>query len=108
MSDRPERTRKDEVQEYLRKTAPVKEYGVRPRIFCKDGFNVSVQAGYGMYSEPRAVSNFYLMVELGFPSSEIPELNEYAEDKDNHKTTVFGYVPIDLVEDLIAKHGGIA
>ena len=33
--------------------------------------------------------------------------NEYAEDDWNYTETVYGYVPIEVVEKLIEKHGGI-
>lgn len=45
-------------------------------------------------------------VELGFPSQYDDIIKEYAED-DNYTRTVYGYVPIELVEKLIEKHGGI-
>jgi hypothetical protein len=32
---------------------------------------------------------------------------EYAEDPDNPTNTVYGFVPIELVEQLIENHGGI-
>lgn len=97
------------VKEYLEKTFnPNDEYERRKRIICNDGFSVSVQGGNQFnYCEPRRHCNMYFEVELGFPSETIPELDKYADDPDNHKETVFGYVPIEEVEELIAKHGGI-
>ena len=49
----------------------------------------------------------YESVELGFPSVEDELINEYAEDCMNYTETVYGYVPIEIVEKLIEKHGGI-
>jgi hypothetical protein len=47
-------------------------------------------------------------VEVGFPSA-VPELIlSHAEDADRPTETVYGYVPINLVEELIDLHGGIA
>lgn len=98
------------VLEYLEKTYDAeKTWMVRKPIICKDGFTVSVQGGTrSHYCTPRESCNFYYDVELGFTSEEIPELAEYAENKEKLKDTVYGYVPIDKVEDLIMKHGGIA
>ena len=45
-------------------------------------------------------------MELGFPSELDPILDEYAEEPDTCDT-VFGYVPIAIVNELISKHGGI-
>lgn len=49
----------------------------------------------------------YESVELGFPSTEDELINEYAEDDSDYTKTVYGYVPIEIVEELINKHGGI-
>ena len=79
----------------------------RPRLFCNDGFSISVQASSFHYCRPQldGVQN-YESVELGFPSKEDELINDYAED-DNYTETVYGYVPIEVVERLIEKHGGI-
>ncbi len=107
---------------------------VRPRIVCNDGYSVSVQASEHMYCEPRYTQwqnengwqvingnyrlssdtprNFetdhfmpYESVELGFPSEADELIYEYAED-DNYTSTVYGCVPVKIVEKLIEKHGG--
>ncbi len=79
----------------------------RPRVVCNDGFNVSIQAGCYLYSRPSYVTDGYLEVELGFPSEADPLIIEYAEDPSDPTGTVYGYVPIHIVEKLIHKHGGI-
>lgn len=45
-------------------------------------------------------------VELGYPSMADDLLTEYAEDADRPTSTVYGYVPVSVVDALIAKHGG--
>jgi hypothetical protein len=78
------------------------------RITCKDGFSVSVQANHGAYCRPRRNIGPWHEVECGFPSS-VPELiMGYAETPESPTETVYGYVPIELVEKLIELHGGIA
>jgi len=96
------------AKEFLEKTYQEEdEYVVRPRAICKDGFSVSIQGGtFFHYCSPRRLCNFYNEVELGFPSQKLNTLKGYAEDK-NHCKTVFGYVPIKKVEDIIKRHGGI-
>lgn len=80
----------------------------RPRLCCNDGFSISVQASEFHYCEPRRNGvQDYESVELGFPSVEDELINEYAEDCMNYTETVYGYVPIEIVEKLIEKHGGI-
>lgn len=80
----------------------------RPRLCCNDGFSISVQASEFHYCEPQLNGvQDYESVELGFPSVEDELINEYAEDCMNYTETVYGYVPIEIVEKLIEKHGGI-
>ena len=79
----------------------------RPRLLCNDGFSISVQASKFHYCRPMLDgAQDYEEVELGYPSNEDELINDYAED-DNYTRTVYGYVPIEVVEKLIEKHGGI-
>ena len=80
---------------------------VLPRIFCKDGFNVSVQASEFAYCHPRDSLGPWSEVELGYPSKRIKELMPYCEDPENPKNTVYGYVPLALVAKVLDDHGGI-
>ena len=48
-----------------------------------------------------------VQVELGFPNEPDDAILEYAEDPGMPTDTVYGFVPIDLAEELIQKHGGI-
>lgn len=98
----------------------------RPRIVCNDGYSVSVQADQYTYCTPRYTqwqnengwqvmsikNNFetdrytpYESVELGFPSEADELINSFAEG-DDYTNTVYGYVPVKIVEQLIEKHGG--
>jgi hypothetical protein len=78
-----------------------------PKVVCNDGFEMSVQAGQSLYSEPRDVANSYEEAEVGFPSTEETLLTTYAEDGDNPCGTVYGYVPCSIIDQVIEKHGGI-
>ena len=108
------------VNEYLRKT---QEYQtvvgrlyqrIRPRIVCKDGSSLSVQAGELLYSTPRQDGlSTYINVEVGYPSVDPPESwFEYAEiysGDDDIKFTdvIYPYIPVELVQQFIDEHGGI-
>lgn len=81
---------------------------ITERIKCVDGFAMSVQASDCHYSTPRVRGlGFYNTYEVGFPSEAEPLLMPYAEDEDNPTSTVYGYVPVQIIVDVIAKHGGV-
>lgn len=82
---------------------------VRPKVKCADGFEVSIQAGEGLYCEPRVnlEDGMYDTVELGYPNQEERLIAEYAEDPDCPTSTVYAQVPVSVVDALILKHGGI-
>ena len=77
------------------------------RIECEDGFSLSVQASHGAYCSPRTNLGPWDQVEVGFPSDVPTEIMNYAEQPENPTETVYGYVPIELVDALIAAHGGM-
>lgn len=77
-----------------------------PKIVCADGFTLSVQASSVHYCYPRENTGPWDEVEVGFPSATPTEILKYAEDQERPTNTVYGYVPIQLVEQLIERHGG--
>lgn len=79
-----------------------------PEIVCKDGLRMSVQAHHGAYSTPRENKGPWAKFEVGFPSERVEELMPFAEDAERPTETVYGYVPGEIIEAVIAKHGGIA
>jgi|TARA_R110000824_G_scaffold112791_1_gene262153 hypothetical protein len=77
-------------------------------VVCADGFTMSVQAHAGAYCIPKMTgAPVYREVEVGFPSKTEDLLIEYAEEPDKPTQTVYGYVPVQVVTNVIAKHGGI-
>jgi hypothetical protein len=78
-----------------------------PRVYLRDGSSVSIQASDTAYSNPRSSRGPYHAVELGYPSQVFEEFLPFAEEADKPTQTVYGYVPIDLVEQVCDKHGGI-
>lgn len=119
------------VQQFLKQTTRIRKgnYGiyekVRPHITCKDGFSVSVQAGlFGGWYDSIEITHglryggvHFNEVELGYPNMEDDLIKEYAEyatkqgpegeEVRDYINTVYPYVPIEVVEKLIEKHGGI-
>ena len=73
----------------------------RPRIICNDGFSMSVQGSIHNYCEPREYVEWYESLEIGFPSDDI-SLKDYCDDSD-----IYGYVPVEMIQDIIDKHSGI-
>ena len=94
------------LNDWLVETTPAK-YQLRELLECKDGFTMSVQASHFHYCTPRGDDPPYRRVEIGYPSAKDDALMEYAETPADPTGTVYGYVPIEIVEQVIAAHGGI-
>ncbi|NDE17897.1 hypothetical protein EBZ80_23530 [bacterium] len=77
-------------------------------IRCADGLEFSAQASAGHYCTPRQNLGPYVAVEIGFPNQRVEEFMEYAEDPKNPTGTVYGWVPVEVVEAVVNKHGGLA
>lgn len=81
---------------------------MRPRAVCADGWSVSIQANNFAYCTPRRWDcDRYTDVELGFPLRMDPLIVEWAEDPGSPTETTYPFVPIYLVEKMVAAHGGI-
>ena len=81
-----------------------------PHIVCSDGFEMSVQVGYSLYSEPKKVAKRYSAVEIGYPSEREPLIEKYVEsiyEDPDYTDTVYPYVPVKIVNQVLKKHGGI-
>ena len=77
-------------------------------VVCADGFRMSVQAYEGAYCEPRINdAERYTEAEVGFPSQEEPLLMQWAESPNRPTDTVYGWVPAQVIVNVIAKHGGM-
>ena len=79
-----------------------------PRVECKDGFSVSIQANQWAYCEPQDNEGPYTSFELGFPSAGDDLIMEYMDGSELSPTqNVYGRVPLAVVEALLEKHGGV-
>jgi len=83
-------------------------YAQCPRLTCRDGFSMSVQASPTHYSTPRDIVDEYSAVEIGYPSHEEELILEWAEDSENPTGTVYAWVPVEVVEQVILNHGGLS
>ena len=107
------------INEFIMRYRKVDQHGnmtmIRnPCVVCKDGFTFSGQASATHYSSPKGYVDEYTEIEIGFPSSPEPLIAKYAEDweiegDDDPRLceTVYGYVPVKLVNKVLKKHGGI-
>ena len=69
---------------------------------------MSVQANDGAYCNPRANdAEEYSQVEIGFPSQQEELIMPWCESPDSPTDTVYGYVPVDVVTNVLVKHGGM-
>ena len=77
-------------------------------VVCADGFRMSVQADEFTYCSPRINgAETYTQVEIGFPSEYEELIIDWAEDREDPTETVYGYVPVSVVTNVLAKHGGM-
>jgi hypothetical protein len=77
------------------------------RIICADGLTFSAQARDSAYCTPRQNKGPWTAVEVGFPSESVDEFMQYAENADDPTGTVYGWVPVEVVEQVVEKHGGL-
>ena len=91
------------IREYLNKykgSLKGKPIWLTPVVVCKDGFEMSVQESPNHYSG-------YGSVEGGFPSSKESLLMPFAQQPKTPTKTVYGHVPVEVIDEVILKHGGI-
>lgn len=74
-------------------------------ITCRDGTSISVQASYFHRCTPRNNRGPWTHVEVGYPSATPPDSwKDYQEGDDG----IYNYIPVELVREFIALHGGEA
>ena len=78
-------------------------------VQCRSGLKMSVKVGKSFYCEPRVdgVDVEYAAVEIGYPSTKITELMEYAENEYEPTDTVYAWVPVSVLLKVIYDNGGI-
>ena len=96
---------KKDFQEWLEKTV-TSRWIPRPRMECNDGFSMSVQGNEFTYCYPKQSGFSFTEMEIGYPSEYEELIRGYAES-DDFTNTVYPYVPVSLIIEVIEKHGGI-
>jgi hypothetical protein len=77
-----------------------------PIVRCADGFTMSVQADDFMYCTPCDSVGPWSKVEIGFPSERVEKFMKWAENADTPTETVYGWVPLEVVAEVVEDHGG--
>lgn len=81
-----------------------------PSVYAKDGFHCSLQINNGNYcSSENGYRNFgvtWQEVEFGFTNIHEELMVEFAETP-NDTTETVGRIPINVMEEVFKKHGGI-
>lgn len=99
----------DYINAFLRNTRQVGFLGMmerRPVFEFADGTTISIQADAGVYCSPRnSTTEYYECVECGFPSRPIEKLLEYAEEPEIPTGTVYPYVPVSVLNEIVQEKG---
>lgn len=87
----------------------VDKFQQSPRLILANGVSLSIQASEYHYCTPRETLPYsqYTEFEVGFPSEEIEALMPHCDDCENPTETVYGYVPIEVLDAYIASVGGV-
>lgn len=96
------------VNDFLRLARQSAAYPQRlaPYTVCADGYMLSIQASHFHYCSPRRDEGPWEAVEI----AAVDPGEDFAEyfDSDYRDGAVYGYVPVELIERLVADHGGFA
>lgn len=79
-----------------------------PKMKCRNGLEMSVQASETHYCSPRDNTGPWYAVEVGFPNRVVEGLRPHQDGDGDMTDSVFGYVPIGTVAEIIANAGGFA
>ena len=75
-----------------------------PHLVCMDGFKMSVQMnGNFHYSQIDVHAKQIISCEIALLSQHEDLLNDYVDGND-----VFSYIPFEVVEKIVEKHGGLS
>ena len=99
----------EELQKRLDPTPRRNSHGYMervPRIVCADGFSMSVQADRITYCSPRNDEGPWHAAEVWCPSETSPRLMDWAEQDEHPTDTVYPYVPLAVIAQVIEDHGG--
>lgn len=111
----PQRSRTMSLDDFLKESYPLSRSKTRgkdipksrPNIHCEDGYVLSVQASeyVSARGEGRGADTHWQEVEV--LTEAVPEWDKYLQLETENGPNVYGFVPVDEVQSLIDKHGGI-
>lgn len=89
-----------------------RSFHVTKKLLLQSGLSISIQASSGHYCFPRENSEcesyeIYSEFEIGFPSKKIDKIIQYAEQPEFPTETVYGYVPKNIIQEIIDDNGGV-
>jgi hypothetical protein len=87
-----------------------KDRGDRRRFVCGNGLSFLLRAGKYLFSKPQSETGPWESVEVAYTSRPVPELFPYEQTprQRNSRESVYQYVPVEVVDDIIEKNGGIS
>jgi hypothetical protein len=100
---------KDYVNEYLAEKKRSAEYPVAPAMHFKRGGRMSVQASSAHYCSPKSNTGPYTTVEvLVLGRTKAPKTFGKPSEKFEDGDRLFAWVPVEVVNEEIARRGGLA
>lgn len=99
-----------DINKYIQENRSPRPNRVVKEIVCRDGFRMSVQAGPHMYSTPRDWVDHYDEVEVGYPTQVEVRLMPFIDGRYEFSPTdtVYAYVPVDIINQIVEEHGGLS
>ena len=79
----------------------------RKPFTCNNGLTFGLQTTELNYCSPRTDNGPWSEVEIGFPNREVEKLMPFAEDKNRPTETVYGWVPMNSIMEIITDNGGL-
>jgi hypothetical protein len=107
-------TNAERLQQHLSTARSGDSWKTVPLVRCKNGFTMSVQASAFHMCSPKSDVGPWTMVEVGFPSKRVMALAPYREGHGGWRKrptlteTVYPFVPVDVVAQVIDANGGFA
>jgi len=99
--------------EYLQRMEELIEYQgfvsttILPSIETNNGLEIAIQAGELFCCSPRDNYGPWELVEINYINRRIEKLTAYADDAENIEDTIYRWVPVDLIDEIVEENGGI-
>jgi hypothetical protein len=106
-------TNAERLQQHLSTARSGDSWKTVPLVRCKNGFTMSVQASPSHMCSPKSNVGPWTMVEVAFPSKRVMALAPHREGHCRRTRvpltqSVYPYVPVEVVVQVIEANGGFA